>query len=335
MFQGDAGPNDKPELINVVKQAVFWLVHLMCLGVLWVGFSWPALAVCAALYVVRMFAITGAYHRYFSHRTYKTSRPFQFFLAFLGATAAQKGPIWWASHHRHHHRHSDTPEDPHSPVVYGIYYAHIGWVLSSEFVKTRVELVKDLLQFPELRWLERNHLVAPISLAVLTFFFGVFLNSYYPQLGTSGMQMLIWGFFVSTVLVYHGTFCINSFTHLIGRRRFKTTDDSRNNFILALITLGEGWHNNHHYYPGSERQGFYWWEIDISHYILKILSWFGLVWDLRTPPERVYAAANVGINEPRKAARPSLAIAPEEAPQAAEAVAREVLEPLQKKPLVG
>lgn len=289
MFMGDAGPDDKAELVNVFKQLVFWSVHVVCLFAFWVGVSWPAIAVCALLYVIRMFAITGGYHRYFSHRSYKTSRPFQFILAALGASAAQKGPIWWSSHHRHHHRHSDTPEDIHSPIVHGIYYAHIGWVLSSQFIKPRLELVKDLLAFPELRWLERFNLLPAFLLAVATWGLGFWLEVNYPQLGTTRWQMLIWGFFISTVLTYHGTFCINSFTHLLGKRRYKTTDSSRNNLILALITLGEGWHNNHHFYPGSERQGFYWWEVDISHYVLTVLSWFGLVWDLRTPPERVLA----------------------------------------------
>jgi len=166
--------------------------------------------------------------------------------------------------------------------------------LSPQFVETREELVKDLLAFPELRALDTWYMIPPVVLAVGIFYLGVFLEAYAPQLGTNGWQMLVWGFFISTVLVYHGTFCINSFTHLIGKRRFKTTDSSRNNLILALITLGEGWHNNHHYYPGSERQGFYWWEIDVSHYILKVLSWFGLVWDLRVPPARVYAEATQG-----------------------------------------
>ncbi len=291
MFQGDAVPGEESSLSNASKQLIFWLVHFACIAVIWVGFSWVALGVCAFLYVVRMFAITGVYHRYFSHRSYKTSRWFQFVLAVLGATAAQKGPIWWSSHHRHHHKHSDTPEDSHSPVIHGIYYAHVGWVLSSSYVETRTELVKDLLAFKELRALDKWYMVPPILLGVAVFFLGVLLEAYAPQLGTNGLQMLTWGFFISTVLVYHGTFCINSFTHLIGSRRFKTSDTSGNNLILALITLGEGWHNNHHYYPGSERQGFYWWEIDISHYILKVLSWVGLVWDLRVPPERVYAEA--------------------------------------------
>ncbi len=291
MYHGDAGPNDEFKLSNIIKQGVFWSVHVACLAALWVGFSWVALAVCLLLYFVRMFAITGGYHRYFSHRSYQTSRPFQFVLGFLGASAAQKGPIWWASHHRHHHRHSDTEEDIHSPIIHGIYYAHVGWVLGSQFIDSRPELVKDLTKFPELRWLDKYYMIPPAILGTLTYFLGAWLQTAHPELGTSGLQMLTWGFFISTVLVYHGTFCINSFTHLIGKRRFPSTDSSKNHWFLALITLGEGWHNNHHYYPGSERQGFYWWEIDISHYVLKVLSWMGLVWDLRTPPQRVYEAA--------------------------------------------
>ena len=291
MFQGDAIPGEKPDFSNIYKQGVFWAVHVACLLALWSGVSWIAVGVCFALYVIRMFAITGVFHRYFSHRTYRTSRVFQFILAFLGTTSAQKGPIWWASHHRHHHKHSDTPEDAHSPIAHGIYFAHIGWVLSPQFVDTRFEEVKDLLQFRELRFLDKFYVLPPFLLAVALFFLGSWLGAHYPGLHTSGFQMLIWGFFISTVLLYHGTFCINSFCHLFGNRRFKTTDDSRNSLLLALITLGEGWHNNHHRYPGSERQGFYWWEIDISHYILLGLEKLGLVWDLRTPPERIYEEA--------------------------------------------
>jgi stearoyl-CoA desaturase (delta-9 desaturase) len=291
MYHGDVeASQNKFEPMNIVKQGLFWLVHLACCLAFFVGFSWVALAVCLALYVVRMFAITGVYHRYFSHRSYQTSRWFQFVLAFLGTTAAQKGPIWWASHHRHHHRHSDTEEDIHSPIVHGLYFSHVGWVLCSQFVEPRLELVKDLTKFPELMSLEKYY-IPPVLLAFGTFFLGDYLAVAYPQLGTNGFQMLVWGFFISTVLLYHGTFCINSLTHLIGKRRFPSTDSSRNHWLLALITLGEGWHNNHHYYPGSERQGFYWWEIDISHYILVGLSWMGLVWDLRVPPPRVYQMA--------------------------------------------
>lgn len=273
------------------KRIPFILVHLSIILLFWTGVSPAALTVCFFLYVIRMFAITGGYHRYFSHRSYKTSRVFQFLLAFLGATAAQRGPLWWASHHRHHHRHSDTEEDVHPPKIYGFWWSHVGWVLSTEFLRPRLELMRDFLKFPEILWLDKFHLIAPISLGVATYYFGVFLQLQFPELGTNGMQMLICGFFLSTVLLYHGTFAVNSWGHLIGNKRFVTGDDSRNSFWLALFTLGEGWHNNHHRYPGSEPQGFYWWELDVSHYILRVLSWVGIVWDIRTPPQRIYDEA--------------------------------------------
>jgi stearoyl-CoA desaturase (delta-9 desaturase) len=238
-----------------------------------------------------MFAITGAYHRYFSHRSYKTSRFFQFILALLGASSGQKGPIWWASHHRHHHQYSDTEDDIHPPRIYGLWWAHIGWVVSGNYVGLRKELVRDWMQYPEIKWVDKYHSLVPLALAVALWGLGSFLEVNYPALHTNGFQMFAWGFCMSTTLLYHGTFCINSLAHIIGKRRFETGDDSKNSFILALITLGEGWHNNHHRYPGSERQGFYWWEIDITHYTLKALSWVGLVWDLREPPARIYAEA--------------------------------------------
>ena len=284
----------KTSISNVISAVVFATVHLMCLFIFVTGVSWVAVAVCMALYFIRMFAITGGYHRYFSHRSYKTGRVFQFVMAFVGASAAQKGPLWWAAHHRHHHRHSDKPEDLHSPIISGLWWSHVGWVLSPQHLETDTDAVKDLAKFRELCWLNEYHHVAPVALGVATYFLGVALNALFPSLGTTGFQMLVWGFFVSTVLTYHATFCINSLTHLIGSRRFKTTDDSRNSLTLALITMGEGWHNNHHRYPGSERQGFYWWEIDLTHYGLTALSWCGLVWDLRAPPAAVYEEAKRG-----------------------------------------
>jgi stearoyl-CoA desaturase (delta-9 desaturase) len=281
---------------NLIKQSAFWGIHLGCLLVFICGFSWAALAVCLALYVIRMFGITGVYHRYFSHRSYKTSRVFQFVLAFLGATSAQKGPIWWASHHRHHHQYSDTEEDIHPPRIYGLWWAHVGWVLSTQFVGTRLELVRDLMKFPELRWLDTYHLVPPALLMIGVTGFGYLCQAFWPELHTGPLQMFVWGFCISTTLLYHGTFCINSLAHILGKARFKTGDDSKNSLFLALITLGEGWHNNHHRYPGSERQGFYWWEIDISHYILKGLACLGLVWELREPPARIYEEAKLGAH---------------------------------------
>jgi stearoyl-CoA desaturase (delta-9 desaturase) len=279
------------EAVNILKQSLFFLIHLGCLAVIWVGFSWTAFAICFGLYVVRMFGITGAYHRYFSHRSYQTSRWFQFCLAFLGCSAAQKGPLWWASHHRHHHKHSDTEEDIHSPGISGLWWSHVGWVLSADYLQYDKNLIKDFTKYPEIRWIDENHFIAPLALIAALFGLGFYLQAFHPGLGTTPMQIFIWGFCVSTSFLYHGTFVINSLTHMWGTRRFNTSDESRNSFILAIITLGEGWHNNHHRYPGSERQGMYWWEIDISHYTLRFLSLFGLVWDIRTHPERLYEEA--------------------------------------------
>lgn len=278
-------------LTDLVQSLPFWGVHAACLLAFWAGWSWIAVATCGLLYFVRMFGVTGVYHRYFSHRTYKTSRPMQFVLALLGTSAVQKGPLWWAANHRHHHRYSDTDQDIHSPGRQGFWWAHVGWIISSRYMATKMDAIRDFARFPELRFLNRYHVLPPIGLALVLFAVGAALHRHAPHLNTSGLQMLTWGFFISTTLLYHGTFTINSLAHVIGRRRFATKDDSRNNFVLSLITLGEGWHNNHHRYPSSERQGFYWWEVDVTHYILRVLAWLRLVWDLREPPPHVYAEA--------------------------------------------
>jgi stearoyl-CoA desaturase (delta-9 desaturase) len=279
------------EKIDLRGSIPFLLIHLSCLLVVWAGASWVAVAACLALGFIRMFAVTAGYHRYFSHRTFKTSRFFQFVLAFLGTSAVQKGPLWWAANHRHHHRYSDTVNDLHSPVVKGFWWSHVGWVMCKKFAATNLKAVPDLAKFPELRFLNRFHLIAPILLASSLFGLGAWLHQAFPELHTSGFQLLVWGFFVSTILLYHVTYTVNSLAHVMGRRRFVTKDESRNSLLIALLTLGEGWHNNHHRYPASERQGFYWWEIDIAHYLLKMLSWAHIVWDLREPPDEVFAEA--------------------------------------------
>lgn len=270
--------------IDWVRVVPFIGVHLMCLGVIWVGVSWFAIWVALALYLLRMFAITGFYHRYFSHRSFKTSRVMQFVFAVIGASAVQRGPLWWAAHHRNHHRHSDQPEDLHSPRQHGFWRAHMGWFMTPNGFVTHHERIPDLLRYRELRWVDRFDILVPILLATGLFLLGGWLERAHPQLGTSGPQLLIWGFFISTVVLFHATVTINSLSHVWGSRRYATRDDSRNNWFLALITLGEGWHNNHHHYPGSTRQGFYWWEYDLTWYALKALSWIGLVWDLKPVP---------------------------------------------------
>jgi len=236
-----------------------------------------------------MFGITAGFHRYLAHASFKTSRWFQFVLIWIGTASVQKGPLWWAGHHRHHHAHSDTDDDIHSPVKQDFWWSHMGWFLCTKYDETPWRLIPQFAKFPELRWLNRYHAVPGTVLALTLLLGGNWLAMHRPELGTNGFQLLVWGFFVSTVLLYHGTFTVNSLAHVYGSRRYATKDDSRNNWFIALITLGEGWHNNHHFAPSSERQGFFWWEIDVAHYGLVLLSWFGIVWDLKKPPIRAYA----------------------------------------------
>jgi stearoyl-CoA desaturase (delta-9 desaturase) len=259
-------------------------MHLACLGAFFTGVSRVAVLAAVGLYLIRMFAITAFYHRYFSHRSFRTSRVLQGVFALLGASAAQQGPLWWASKHRHHHRYSDQREDLHSPRQSGFFMSHIGWVPLKKNVATDYTLIPDFARYPELVWINENHILVPFALGLLTFIAGEACALWRPQWGTHGFQMLIWGFFISTVALYHGTFTINSLCHVWGSRRYNTRDDSRNNFWLALITLGEGWHNNHHYYATSVRQGFYWWELDMSWYLLRLMGGLGLVWDFKHVP---------------------------------------------------
>ena len=276
-----------PEKIECLRVLPFIVLHLACFAVFWVEFSTVAVSVAVVLYLLRMFAITGFYHRYFSHKAFKTSRPVQFIFAFLAASAAQRGPLWWASHHRHHHAHSDHPEDPHSPRQHGFFWSHLSWFLANKNFRLKKERIKDWLQYPELKLLDRFDVVAPLALALGLFALGAWLEYAAPHLQTNGLQLFIWGFVISTVLLYHMTFTVNSLAHVWGKRRFLTNDDSRNNPVIALFTLGEGWHNNHHHFPSSARQGFYWWEIDLTYYGLKILAALGLIWDLRKVPVEV------------------------------------------------
>ncbi len=278
---------NEPDRVDWVRVMPFAVLHLGCLGVLWVGVSAVAVWTAVALYFLRMFAVTGIHHRYFSHKTYSTSRLGQFFLALWAGTTVQRGSLWWAYHHRHHHQHSDEPEDAHSPHVHGFWWSHIGWITSRRNFPTDYSKIKDLAKFPELVWLNRFDLLVPILFAFSIFGAGMLLERFAPGLGTNGPQMLVWAFFVSTTFLFHGTACINSMAHLMGKRRYNTTDDSRNSFILSIITLGEGWHNNHHRYQSSTRNGFYWWEIDPTYYGLKFLSWTGLIGGLKPVPKSV------------------------------------------------
>ena len=279
----------RPKLTMTAQSIPFFAVHLACLAAFWLPFSWPLLGLCIGLYLVRMWAITAGFHRYFSHRSFKTSRVFQFILAFLGTTTVQKGVLWWAAHHRTHHRHSDHQGDLHSPGLHGFLWSHVGWILTTDHDETDYERIADFAKYPELVWLNRFHLVPGILLAVVLFALG-------------SWPALVWGFFISTVITWHITFSINSLTHMFGRRRYVTKDDSRNSWILALLTLGEGWHNNHHYYKSSTRQGFFWWEIDVSYYVLRLLATLGIVWDLKEPPRHIVEGNRVTAETVQRAA---------------------------------
>ncbi len=253
----------------------FIVLHLLPLGFLWTGVTTTAVVVCVVLFWVRMFSITAGYHRYFAHRSFKTGRVMQFVFAFLSQTSAQRGVLWWASNHRSHHKHSDLEGDPHSPVRDGFWYSHVGWIFSRGAGETNLDGIKDFAKYPELRFLDKNYLLPPALL-------GLFVTVVWGWAA-------FFGFILSTVILWHATFLINSLAHVYGSRRYETTDDSRNNWWLALLTMGEGWHNNHHRYMSSVRQGFFWWEVDMTYYILKVMSWLGLVWDLRQPPAKALA----------------------------------------------
>jgi stearoyl-CoA desaturase (delta-9 desaturase) len=266
---------DRPSWIASIP---FFAAHAVAVATPFVApFAWRWLVLAAATYAIRLFAITAGYHRYFAHRAYRTSRAFQLVLAVVGASAAQKGPLWWAAHHRDHHRYSDRPDDIHSPLERGFWWSHVGWILARRYDATKLDRIKDFACLPELRFVDRYQALFPVALGT-----GLFL--------AGGLPALLWGFFVSTVVLWHVTFSINSLAHVVGRRRYETGDGSRNSFPLALLTFGEGWHNNHHFWPSTANQGWFWFEVDVSYAVLRVLRVLRLVRDLRTPPPHVRLA---------------------------------------------
>jgi stearoyl-CoA desaturase (delta-9 desaturase) len=289
--EDDQAPNDNSAHIDWVRVVPFILLHLGCVAVLWVGISRVAVLACLLSYFIRMFAITAFYHRFFSHHAFDTSRAAQFVFAVLGNTASQRGPLWWAGHHRYHHRHSDTPRDLHSPVQSGFWQSHVGWIVSKQNFHTRKTLVKDLMRYPELVFLDRYDWLVPVLTASLVFGLGTWMAVAAPHYETTGPQMLVWGFVISTVVLFHATCAINSVAHIWGSSRYRNRDHSRNNLVLALITLGEGWHNNHHRFPGRAKQGIAWWEMDVTYYVLKLMNGIGLIWNLDDPCREKYVGA--------------------------------------------
>jgi stearoyl-CoA desaturase (Delta-9 desaturase) len=303
-----AGPRQRRSFTipNWLKNIPFVGLHIACLSVLFLpnfGVSVGALALCALTYFLKMFGITAGYHRYFAHRAYRTSRPVQFVLAWLGCTAMQRGPLWWAAHHRVHHRYSDTPKDPHSPHETSFWWAHLGWVTAEDAVDAPWETIQDFRSYAELRWLDSLHWIPGIALAVACYLVGAVAGGWDGSWQSilfqwTGWSYLVWGWLISTVLTYHATFSINSLSHLWGNRRYATNDDSRNNGFLAVLTMGEGWHNNHHHYQSSANQGFRWWEFDMSYLVIRSAQFVGLVWDVRTPNAKALAHGLVHPSSP-------------------------------------
>jgi stearoyl-CoA desaturase (delta-9 desaturase) len=249
---------------NVLR---FALLHVAALAVFVVPFQGTYLCWLAGSYLIRMFGITAGYHRYFSHRSYKLGRTAQGVMAVLAQTSGQKSVLWWAAHHRDHHRLADTAADVHSPRE-GFWWAHAGWILSSRYDAYDARRVADFARFPELRWLDRHHALPTVVFGAAIWVVG-------------GFPAFVWGYLLATVLLYHATFAINSVAHVWGTQPYATGDDSRNNFLLAVLTLGEGWHNNHHYCRSSCRQGVRWWEIDLTYLGLRALAALGIARDLR------------------------------------------------------
>ncbi len=286
----DEPPENLEKQVEWFRCLPFVAIHLAALSVFLLPFSWFCVLLAMGSYLIRMFAITAFYHRYFSHRTFETSRIFQFLGAFVACAAGQRGPLWWAAHHRRHHRHSDTDEDLHSPHSQSFLQSHVFWFMTEYALPTAMKEIPDLRKFPELRFLNRFDWIPVLVLAGAAYLLGETAwaqNSF----SATGLQCLAWGFLLPTVALYHATFCVNSITHIFGKRRFATKDHSRNNLLVSIITLGEGWHNNHHFFPGSARQGFRKREFDPTYYVLKLLAHLRIVRNLRPVPDWVLAKA--------------------------------------------
>lgn len=257
---------------------LYWLMHVLGIGLLFfVEFSWQVVVLFVVNYFVGMFFVTAGYHRYFSHRSYQLKRIPQFILAWCAQISAQKGVLWWAANHRDHHLHSDTEEDLHSPVQFGFWYSHMGWIFDDRSKGYNAKKIQDFSKFPELRWLNKYHWVPTLTTAILMpAFFAVVKVP-----GINPWNAFAWGYLLAIICMYQASYSVNSLLHVYGTRRFETDDASRNNWFIAIFTMGEGWHNNHHYCKSSCRQGYKWWEYDLTYYGIKMLSWVGIVKNIK------------------------------------------------------
>jgi stearoyl-CoA desaturase (Delta-9 desaturase) len=289
------------DTIDRVANVVVTVVPVALLGVAaWLAWGgalhWPDLVVLALTYLLTGLGVTVGFHRLFTHRSFKTTSSMRMLLGALGSAAVEGPMIEWVSNHRKHHQFSDQPGDPHSPHVdrgggwrgalAGLFHAHVGWIFKGGAMASEERYAKDLLADPVARFVDRMFLLWVLAGLAFPFGLGVALT------GTiaGGLTGLLWGGAVRLFFVHHATFSINSLCHFFGRRRFVTYDESRNLLWLALPTLGEAWHNNHHAFPTSARHGLRWWQLDPSAWLIAGLERFGLAWDvIRVSHERELA----------------------------------------------
>jgi stearoyl-CoA desaturase (delta-9 desaturase) len=273
-------PSARPQIWSVIiGMSAF---HLACLGVFYTGVSTTALVVAFAMYTIRGVGVTAGFHRLLAHRSFKTSRPVQFILALAGTLAVEGGPLWWVAHHRHHHAATETEEDIHSPVTHGMWQAHMGWMMTPAAFNEKGNNCRDLHKFPEIKFLQRRYVLLILTQPVLLYALGSWLGAEY---NTSGLQLLVWGFFVSTVFTWHITFMVNSVCHRWGAQPYDSGDESTNNVFIGVLGFGEGWHNNHHKYPSSARHGLLWWQADFTWWLIRTLQVVGLVSEPKIPLE--------------------------------------------------
>ncbi|HEV7162746.1 MAG TPA: acyl-CoA desaturase [Solirubrobacteraceae bacterium] len=293
-------PADEPPInrLDAVANLAATIVPLGLVGFAawraWGGaLRWSDLLVMAIAYVVTGLGITVGFHRLFTHRSFKTGPLMRALLAAMGSAAVEGPVIEWVANHRKHHCFSDQPGDPHSPhlehgpgwrgALAGLYHAHIGWIFRGDALANRERYAKDLLEDPVVSFVDRTFLLWVLVGLAVPFLLGLaFTGSV-----VGGLTGLLWGGAVRMFCLHHATFSINSLCHFFGRRRFETADESRNVFWLALPTLGEAWHNNHHAFPTSARHGLRWWQLDPSAWVISALRRAGLAWDVvSVDPER-------------------------------------------------
>ncbi|MBM3462826.1 MAG: acyl-CoA desaturase [Armatimonadetes bacterium] len=271
--------------LNIVHVLFITIIHAMAFAALWYRPRLVDVSLLVVMYALSGFGITIGFHRLIAHRGFSCPAWLRHTLAFLGTSALQGGPISWTANHRRHHQVSDREQDPHS-TVFGLFYSHMGWILlKSREHRSRLEhLVKDLRKDAFMRWLDRpfNSIVPALTLGVLCYL-------------VAGVQGVLWGTFLRTVLVWHATWCVNSFCHFFGSRMYATPDKSTNLWWVGLFALGEGWHNNHHASPRVAFHGRTAWQIDASACVIKFMERLGLARDVIRPKTHVHEAEELQV----------------------------------------